>query len=171
MESLTEASQELVWSGASLVQNRNSFDFRVTDVGGSPHLSFILGVVAHDEFTATVNWHGAGVIANAAYEVQSYLEPTANTSSVDMHEFNVFAAGRRTLIAATKLRTMDVFHVELADGQEVVMDQGFQEVDLDTGTAVFEWDSLDHGVSLNESTMPMTFAPLPVGVPEAWDYL
>ena len=140
------------------------------DVAGSSRLSFILGVVPNDKLAA-MDWRGVGVIMNSAYEIQSHLGPSANQSSFEMHEFSIIAAGRRGLIGSTKLRHCDVSDVVLAQGEETVMNDGFQEIDMETGTAIFEWDSLDHGLSPSESTMSATEIPLPDYAPEAWDYL
>lgn len=44
-----DSNGDLIWSGASFVENRNAFDFRVVDVRGIPHLSFIVSAIPHDK--------------------------------------------------------------------------------------------------------------------------
>jgi hypothetical protein len=75
---------------------------------------------------------------NSKYEVVSYVVPTDNTSSFNMQEFDVFDSGHRALVATNDLKHMDVSGVALAQGQNIIMSNGFQEIDIDTGAAIFE---------------------------------
>lgn len=150
-----------MWSGASLVQNRNAFDFRVIDVDGSPHLSFILGSLPEEDQRTAADPQGVGIIADSSYNVRSRLPLRPGMADFNMHEFKVFEDGRKSLIVTKKIRQENTSAVILSGDKAQMTNDGFQEVDMQSGATIFEWDSLDHGVSLTETTR----------TEDAWDYM
>jgi hypothetical protein len=153
--------QELVWSGAPLVQNRNAFDFRVIDVDGSPHLSFILGSLPQEDQDTATDPLGVGIITDCSYNIRSRVPIRAGMADFNMHEFKVFDGGRKSLMVTKKLQQENDSTLTVAENGDQMTNDGFQEVDLKTGATVFEWNSLDQGISVSETTR----------TEDAWDYM
>ena len=79
----------------------------------------------------------------------------------NMHEFKVFEGGRKNLIVTKKIQQENTSAVILSEDEGQMTNDGFQEVDMKSGATIFEWDSLDHGVSLTETTR----------TEDTWDYM
>lgn len=131
------------------------------DVDGSPHLSFILGSLAEKDQDTAADPLGVGVITDSSYNVRSRVPIRAGMEDFNMHEFKVFDAGRKSLIVTKKRQQENVSDLILSSSGTQITNDGFQEVDLETGATIFEWNSLDHGVSPTETTR----------TEDAWDYM
>lgn len=150
-----------MWSGAPLVQNRNAFDFRVIAVDGSPHLSFILGSLPEEDQGQAADPLGVGIITDCSYNIRSRVPIRAGMEDFNMHEFKVFDEGRRSLMVTKELQRENGSTFGVTENGDQITNDGFQEVDLITGATIFEWDSLDQGVSTSETTR----------TEDAWDYM
>ena len=131
------------------------------DVDGSPHLSFILGSLPEENQQTAADPQGVGVIADCSYNVRSRLPLRPGMVDFNMHEFKVFEGGRKSLIVTKKIQQENTSAVILSEDEGQMTNDGFQEVDMKSGATIFEWDSLDHGVSLTETTR----------TEDTWDYM
>lgn len=69
----------------------------------------------------------------------------------DLHEFNVLeATGSHTALVSTN-RWQGHNATEIGQGERVLANPGFREIELSSGKTVFEWDALAGGVRVNES--------------------
>jgi hypothetical protein len=128
---------------------------------GSPHLSFILGSLPEENQQKAADPLGVGVITDCSYNVRSRLSLRPGMVDFNMHEFKVFEGGRKSLIVTKKIEQENISAVILSEDEGQMTNDGFQEVDMKSGATIFEWDSLDHGVSLTETTR----------TEDTWDYM
>lgn len=135
----------LVWSGACKYDNRNVYGFKPIWMNGSQYLSFHLD---GEDLGDNVNKHSAGIVLDEHYEEVSRIEKVED-GWIDFHEFNVLPGGETALV--TKISQKDVDEAGIPGGSRVVVNCGFNEVDLSTGETGFTWDALSHGVELSES--------------------
>ncbi|EHY53910.1 hypothetical protein HRR83_004552 [Exophiala dermatitidis] len=111
---------------------------------GEVHLCFYQG-------TQMVGWgHGHGVIMDKHYRVVKSVEPASYQASSDMHEFRLIDDGRSALMTQYLRSVYDLCPWNLCDGLGYIQQGAFQEIDVETGELLFEWQSLDH-VDPNES--------------------
>ena len=136
-----------------MTERRHAWDFKVVTYNGSDHLTFILGnLPQHTESAAHRHSLQYGYIMDSAYKVQNKVDVNRGQTILDLHEFNVKDEGRIALVTTTKVQMQNVSEVGVSGlEQKHVANKGFQEIDLATGNINFEWDALDHGVSLTES--------------------
>lgn len=133
---------ELIWAGASRLDYINTYDFRMSEVDGQRMLSYIWSKIPG----------GHGQILNNSYELTTTVNMTGDSSSWDMHELNIINNGESALIV-----TYQNFHVTEVNLPEYsgpcrIAQQGFKEVEVNTGKVMFEWHTLDH-ISLEESIL------------------
>ena len=91
----------------------------------------------------------SGVLMNHRYEEVSRTSATEGYL-MDGHEFNIMPDGKSSLLTTMLGVEADASTIG-ESGTRTIMDTGFQEVEMNTGTLLFDWDPLQHGVSLNES--------------------
>ena len=132
---------ELVWGGASMFDNRNVEDFRISNVNG------------RDLMTLLFQETGQGALINETYQIVE--DPQIDdASNVNTHEFNFVQNGTRVLVIKNDEREASREQSEEIgfDGNCVAEYEHFQELDTETWEVVFDWDSKDH-IRLNESTL------------------
>ena len=133
-------------------------NFRVQTYRGQPVLTWWQGQNAP---TGPGAGQGVDVVLDAAYH-QIAVVSAGNGLAADLHEFRLTPRGT-AFITVYHPVPYDLSAVGgPADGS--VVDGIAQEIDLATGTVVFEWHSLDH-VPLAESQ-----APVPTAAGTAYDY-
>lgn len=89
-----------------------------------------------------------GVIMNSQYQEVSRIVLQSN-KTLDSHEFRPQPDGKKALI--TTNWKADKVAAELDQGERSFLNSGFQEIDMTTGKAIFDWNPWSHGVFANES--------------------
>jgi len=131
-------------------------DVRVQRYQGRPVLTWWQGSMAELGIGK-----GRGVIADEAYRPIAFVE-AGNGQTVDLHE--VLISRRDTALVTIYSRARRDLR-PLGGKQNAQVTQGIvQEIDIQTGEVLFEWQSLDH-VALDES-----YQPLPEEEDASWDY-
>ena len=137
--------QDLIWSGASLFNWSNVFDFRKTKYKSSDALSLLVAIDNESVITRTET---IGVILNSSYEVVKTVTSSNGQGYSDMHEFSVIENGKSALLIVTQWRNVSGGLFNKADNPATnvtyLLDSGFQEVDIETGRMKFEWWAFDH---------------------------
>jgi len=124
----------LVWTSA--YERQQIYDLKVQTYNGQQYLTFWSG----DD---TVGGHGAGTIHMYDKNYQEFKKIRAtNGKDADLHDFVITPNGTALLTIYAR-RDVDLTAV----GKPFVgpvWDCYIQEVDMETGEAVFEWSALDH---------------------------
>lgn len=156
--------QELVWSGACVVKNQNTCDFRAwTSANGTQYVSAILS------FYHGVDPVGRAVIFDDSLNLVQTVRTPHNMVPFNMHEFHVINEGRSALHIVQKTELADVTGLELGVAKAgLVVNMGIREVDLETGEELFIWWAQDH-IGLNASYFPSYKLSGPY--PDGWDWL
>ena len=111
------------------------------------------------------------------YRIVKTVESSGAGASSDMHEFKMtpFTNGTTALMTVYQPRQYDLttnprYNVE--HGMGWIVESVFQEVEIETGTVLFEWRSLDHVDPGLSWTMPGTTDTSGDGLHEQrpWDY-
>lgn len=141
-EMLKNVYQELVWSGAPLVSNSVTHDFKVSIVNGSAHLSYSLSPRSYRGRQSK----GAGILLDSSYQVKQRISNSVGDGLMDLHEFNVINGGRSALMVTHRDISITFPSADASDKlySQRMDDNGFQEVDIITGQTMFEWWALDH---------------------------
>jgi hypothetical protein len=140
-----------------LASGQAASDFRVQSYQGQPVLTWWEGT----PLSLAGPGPGTDYIANDHYQVIATVN-AGNGQNANGHEFQLTPWGT-ALITIYKQATADLTSVGgPKDGQ--VLEGVVQEIDIQTGKVLFEWDSLDH-VPVNQS-----YAALPTNPSEPWDY-
>lgn len=131
-----------------------AYDFMVQNYKGEDYLTFWLG----DD---RVRGHGAGAyyLLNSSYDIVHKING-ANGLSADLHEFLILPEGTALMTLyetvpgdVSMFREFDPKKPEDKD-PNYVWDCIFQEVDIETGKAVFEWRVSEH-VNVTETYRPI----------------
>jgi hypothetical protein len=120
-------------------------DFKVSSFNGEPSLSLIVFPKFRDEHYKK----GAGVILNNSYRIVAEVHPSGDNERrvMDMHEFNVLEGGSALLTATEAIlwhNKDDTSDLGFTKPPITIGDPTFQEIDIATGMAIFEWNALDH---------------------------
>lgn len=152
---------ELVWSGAHLFDDRPTFDFKVAGYGGEQHLTFITNEDLHE----TDSPGGSAIILDNTYQRGREIEDRAGRGTMNMHEYNTIDAGRRALTITFESKLADL-NVDGETQKMFIGNNGFSEIDTETGEPVFSWWALDH-IDPTESLVEQPSGPGSYGSP--WD--
>ncbi|KAJ5311735.1 hypothetical protein N7476_007595 [Penicillium atrosanguineum] len=135
----------LVWAGSSITENRNVFDFKANwNIDAEPHLSFIL----QHEFDNSDR--GSGVILNNKYEYEHHVGVTNDLDAFNMHEFNILDGGKTALACTYRSQLVSLADFGRPSEESWIVTGGFVELDVESATVLFEWDSGDH-LSITDS--------------------
>jgi hypothetical protein len=102
------------------------------------------------------------------YEYENEVPVTNDLGAFDIHEFNILDGGKTALVTTYRPEFLNLTDIGRSLEQGWVMTGGFEEIDVATGSVVFEWRSLPH-IPLDESTTVLPDAPS--ANPPGWDYL
>ena len=152
--------QNLLWSGACLVKNQNTCDFRLSRYNDSDHLSAILYTYGNDT-------KGHGFIMNSSFSMTETIYAPKTIAIFNMHELNIIEEGRTALHIIQKADFVDVSELGLGQDAGWVANIGFREVDMVTGKTKFEWWAVDH-VLLEASSVAVNIQR---PYPNAWNFL
>jgi hypothetical protein len=128
-----------------------AYGFRVCDYDGvvGRHLCYFDGVQNFG------HGRGYGVILDDAYKVVKIIH---STQGFDPHEFRLIENGRKVLVTNCRTRPYDFEGLENPQALQLIEDGLFQEIDVQTGSVLFEWSSLDHIKPVDTSRRPVQFA-------------
>lgn len=91
-----------------------------------------------------------GVVLNDQYQEITHTQTEdQGMTRLDLHEFTVLPHGMSALASANHLAEGD--GSDIGQGPRPLVDYGFEEIDLETGKALFDWWPRDHGIGLSES--------------------
>ena len=153
-----------MWSGASLTTG-STHGIHVCDYQGTPHLCFWEG-------EQTKTWgRGRSVILDPSYQIVATV--SGGNTALDFHEFRLIQNGTVALVTVYKPSPYDLSEInqDLSSQLGWIYNSGFKEIDIATGTVLFEWLALDH-IEISETLVPLgtkgegqiLFDPYP------WDY-
>jgi hypothetical protein len=154
-----ESSGQLIWFHRPPNPNWGAADLQLQSFGGHEDLIWWQGLINTFGFGT-----GEDVIANSAYEPVARIKG-ANGLQADLHDVQLTPSGAAYITAYYPVRTA----VPAPGGggvlrTAVVLDSVVQEIDIRTGLAMWEWQSLGH-VPFAESRLG---APKNAGAP--YDY-
>jgi hypothetical protein len=131
------------------------FDFNTQILDGKSVLTWFEGVETH-------GWgQGVAVVANSRYErkhvIRAYNGPHDEVElHVDHHEFNITPDGHALVSAYRTYSNVDLRPVG-GPASGVIVAGVCQEIDIATGKLIFEWDSWQDGVPLEEGNQPFDY--------------
>lgn len=136
-----DSDGELVWSGACIFSNRNTYDFKLNrDGGNATTLSVIVGPILNQP-----GGKGFGAIIGPSLEVEHEERTTSDIQGSYMHEFSVIDGGNTALYIHAEYREANVTEISKGNKtQWTVRNEGFREVDLRDGSISFQWWAMDH---------------------------
>ena len=129
------------------MDNRNTYDFKVSTINGTINLTFIYG--RRDPGSEPYP-KGAGVIADTSFNLLGSVNVTEDIEEFNLHEFTIVEDGKSALIVTYKNEWRDISPLGLKNLTGWVGDSRIQEIDLITGDIKFEWRTFDH-IPLTES--------------------
>ncbi len=130
-----------------MLENRNTFDFKATNINDTTYLTFIYG--RRDPQTEPYP-KGAGIIADTSFKIRSLVNVTEDLEEFNMHEFNIIEEGKSSLIITYENKWRDISVLGLKSLMGWVGDSRIQEIDMATGGIKFEWRAFEH-IPLTES--------------------
>lgn len=143
----------LIWSGGSMIQNRNAFDLQVQQVAGKPMLTFMARnttLEAKPRAHTPYSDDHAGHILDDSYDLYETIAMADAEGNYNMHDLTILNDGERALMLTHQTQGGDPVILHSYEGPCDIMWQGFREVDLATGRNVFEWNAKGH-IDLAES--------------------
>ncbi|KAL3291242.1 Secreted protein [Colletotrichum asianum] len=157
---------ELVWSGIGHHSGRVA-NFRPDTWNGKPYLRAFQGSL-DGKHGRMFGYH---TLLGPDYEVAKVVK-VGSHRLVSAHEFRL-VDGKTALVETPIPRTVSLKPWGGTAEQNWILSGGFQEIDIDTGDVIFEWESFDH-VDPKYSAFPLDFGPglLGSGTTEtdAWNY-
>lgn len=144
----------LVWY-EPLPDKTSAADLRVQTMGGKPVLTWWKGSLA------TGMGRGHYIVMDQTYTEIATVK-AGNGYTADLHDMRLMPDGTAWIMIYTPVK----WDLSPAGGQAdgFAFDNVVQQIDVATGSVLFEWHSLDH-VGLDES-----FRPLPETPEAGWDY-
>ncbi|KAJ4245013.1 hypothetical protein NW762_014219 [Fusarium torreyae] len=152
---------DLVWSGLSYFSGL-VLNLRVETWNGQQVLSAFQGQPAETPGRA----YGNHVLLNNKYEIVKTLR-AASHKFASLHEFRI-VDGKTALIEITNTLPVPLSRWGGTKDQNWILSTGFQEVDVETGRVLFEWESINH-IDPKDSFHPLT-ASTGQNSSQAWDY-
>ncbi|KAH9840428.1 arylsulfotransferase protein, partial [Teratosphaeria destructans] len=132
---------ELIWSGACMLKNRNTCDFRPFDNNGTNYLSMIVHGYPTDSLRH-------GLVLDNSYRMTQEIDTGTHQYPFNMHELQIQSNGIDEHSTALYILNRRAQHDVTSLGIENVTsgwvgDTGFREVDLTTGASTGARDGLD----------------------------
>ncbi|KAJ5322319.1 hypothetical protein N7452_010608 [Penicillium brevicompactum] len=156
---------ELVWSGSDGSTTELFHDLHVCKYGGSDHLCYFQGTQIQGYA------RGRNLILNNNYQNVATVLSGNNLEESDMHELEVLDEERMTF-AVYQPQPHDLSEYGMKTPNGWVMDGVFQEVDIESGKVLFQWNSIDY-VPLKDSYVPLGINPIVgdgISNSTPWDY-
>ncbi|RMD40479.1 hypothetical protein DV735_g4659, partial [Chaetothyriales sp. CBS 134920] len=124
----------LVWTDT---QFKEPFNLDIREYKGEPHLTF------WDGKKLGASGNGINYILNSSYHIVKVVK-AGNGLEADLHEFNLLSSSNTALLDTYFTREADLSKIDGGSKDGWVWDSGFQEIDLETDTVLFDWRALDH---------------------------
>ena len=143
---IMDTAGDLVWFSPDTNRQESKMDFQRQILNGKPVLTWFEGRVV-------AGGYGVGVakIADTSYDIKHTIH-ALNGQHVDEHEFNISPQGT-ALVSAFNKQPYDLS--KLGGPKKGWLLSGIaQEINIETGELLFEWDSLDH-VGFDETYLPV----------------
>ncbi|KAM0323312.1 hypothetical protein ACHAQA_008904 [Verticillium albo-atrum] len=157
---------ELVWSGAGHIVGWIA-NFRVDTVDGAQVLRAFQGQMS----SQLGIMQGHHVILNNKYETVKTVKSRSH-QLVSGHEFRVLD-GKSVLVEVPYVKPVDLSPWGGTEEQDWIVSSGFQELDIETGKVLFEWEGFNH-VDPKYSAFPLRTYDRSIGSgrssSDAWDY-
>ncbi|WQF78673.1 Putative quinoprotein alcohol dehydrogenase-like superfamily [Colletotrichum destructivum] len=155
---------DLVWSGLGYFAGGVA-NFGVDTWDGRQVLHAFQGQRGETEGRS----YGHHVILNSKYEPVKLVRGRSNRLG-SAHEFRI-VDDDFALVEIGSTRPVGLSPWGGAKGQDWILSTGFQELNIETGEVVFQWESLDH-VDPGNSAFPLAELPSTTGLDSssAWDY-
>ena len=130
-----DSQGSLVWTDT---QYREPYNLQVQTYKNESYLTFWAG----DD---GVRGHGQGTyyMLNSSYHL-AHTVTGANNFSGDLHEFSILSISNTALLTIYPLIEADLRSANSGPENGWVWDSGFQEINIDTGEALFEWKASEH---------------------------
>lgn len=131
---------ELIWSGAQMFENYNTFAFRTNTFEGK------------DVLTALHPHSERGVIIDDTYTIQKEVHIGEYGVNTNMHDFQIVDNGTRALYLNHEITNnmRNAREAGYTGGPCTVSHNGIEEQDIETGEITFSWNSLNN-IGLDES--------------------
>jgi hypothetical protein len=132
---ILDAAGNLIWTFDHYVGE--VYNLQVQDYRGKPYITYWAG----DD---SVGGHGAGkyYMLDQHYEEFKQIE-AANGLDADLHDFRI-TAENTALITIYEIIEADLSSINASLAKGEIWDSLFQEIDLETGEALFQWRASDH---------------------------
>ncbi|KAK5137104.1 hypothetical protein LTR08_001113 [Meristemomyces frigidus] len=130
----------LIWDGFGVIGSANAHDFKVCQYEGVPHLC------ASQMNQQNGYGVGQGLIINSDYRVVATVQTGRDAMPADMHEFQLHdnPSGPTAILTSYRAIPYDLSKFNITTGQGWLLEGMFQEIDVRTGSVLFEWYSSDH---------------------------
>ncbi|KAM0276896.1 hypothetical protein ACHAQH_006268 [Verticillium albo-atrum] len=128
---------ELVWSGVGHIGGWAA-NFRPDTVDGVQVLRAFQGQMSAQPGIM----HGHHLILNDKYETANTVQ-SRSPQLISGHEFRV-VDGKSALVEVPFIKPVGLSRWGGKEGQDWIVSSGFQELDIQTGKVLFEWQGLDH---------------------------
>ncbi|KAF5000525.1 hypothetical protein FGRMN_1692 [Fusarium graminum] len=152
---------DLVWSALSFFSGFTA-NLRVENWNGQQVLSAFQGQWAETPGRA----YGHHVLLNNKYEVVKTVRANSHKFA-SLHEFRIVNE-TTALVEITSALPISLTPWGGAEEQNWILSTGFQEIDIDSGKVLFEWESIDH-VDPKDSYKPLV-PSIGCSSSQAWDY-
>jgi hypothetical protein len=143
---IMDTTGELVWFAPDTGPYESKMDFQLQIYQGKPVLTWFEGRVVPGGYG-----EGVAKIADDTYQITHTIH-AHNGLQVDEHEFNISPRGT-ALVSAFNKQPYDLSGLG-GPKNGWLLSGVAQEIDIETGKLLFEWDSLDH-VGFDETYLPV----------------
>ncbi|KAI9819814.1 MAG: hypothetical protein M1832_003889 [Thelocarpon impressellum] len=129
----------LVWSGRDATNGNAATNLQVANYQNRQHLYFFQ---SNSQFPQDSRGQGQGVIMDDSYTVVRTVQAGNGRQGLDGREFKILDGGT-VLVSVYQPLEYDVGRFGISTGRGWVLSGMFQEIRIDTGEVLFEWNSLD----------------------------
>ena len=116
---------------------------------------------------------GVAIILDTDYQVVKTIHGGGSALSLDQHEFKLINGGENALVMTYDMEAYDMSMVGITANQGWILDSKFQEVNVTTGSVLFEWSALANIDPYTTHVKPRgsDIAGDGLGPMTAWDFL
>ncbi len=158
---ITDLDGGVVWMRPD-TPTEHIIEFNAQTLHGEPVLTWFEGVETH-------GWgQGVAVVADSSYRRKHVIKAHNGPHDVaelhvDHHEFNITPEGHALVSCYRTYSDVDLRPVG-GPAKGVMVAGVCQEIDIATGKLVFEWDSWQNGITLEETNQPFHYEGQTFGV-------
>ena len=145
-------STTLIWSGYGTAGTAYTFNVKVQDYNGEPHITSFAGGFSNRGLD-----FGRNVILDQPYKFVDTVVSDHGRASGDAHLFNVLPGGT-AMISILQPRAYDLTQHGVKQTYGWVLDSLSQKIDLQAQKVLLEWSALGH-VGLEDSNFKINQDP------------